>query len=147
MEFVTVQYKSGAEMLNAIMGGHVHLAIDNVTGVRDLVTAGRLRALAATGATRKPELPDVPTMIESGYGDFVITAFFGIVAPANTPQPIVAKLNQAINAGLKTERFQSSLSKLGAQATPESPAQFENLIASETKKWTEIAAAAGIKID
>ncbi len=147
MDFLTVQYKSGADALNAIMAGQVQLAIDNVTAVQALVKAGRLRALAVTSASRKPEFPDLPTMAEAGFPDFVITAFFGIVAPAGTPQPIVAKLNSAINAGLKSEQFTTSLERLGAQASPETPEQFQTLIATEARKWNDIATAANIKVD
>jgi tripartite-type tricarboxylate transporter receptor subunit TctC len=147
IDFVTVQYKSGAESLNSILSGQVQLTIDNVTAVRALVNAGRLRALAVTSATRKPELPDMPTMAEAGVSDFVVTSFFGVVAPAGTPKPILAKLNSVINDGLKSEAFQISLKRLGAQATPESPEQFQALIAGETKKWTDIAAKANIKVD
>lgn len=147
MDFLTVQYKSGADALNAIMAGQVQLAIDNVTAVRALVKAGRLRALAVTSASRKPEFPDLPTMAEAGFPDFVVTAFFGIVAPAGTPQPIVAKLNGAINAGLKSEQFTTSLERLGAQASPETPEQFQTLITTESRKWSDIATAANIKVD
>ena len=147
MQFVTVQYKSGAAALNAIMSGDVQVAIDNVTAVRALVQSGKLRALAVTSATRQPEFPDLPTMIESGFPDFVITAFFGVVAPAGTPQPIVAKLNEAINAGLKSEQFKTSLERLGAHASPETAAQFQSLIGSEASKWKSIATAAKISID
>lgn len=147
MDFVTVQYKSGAESLNSILSGQVQLTIDNVTAVRALVNEGRLRALAVTSATRKPELPDVPTMIEAGVPDYVVTSFFGVVAPAGTPKPAIARLNNVINDGLKSEQFQTRLKRLGAQPTPESPEQFQALIASETKKWTDIAEKANIKAD
>ena len=86
-------------------------------------------------------------MIESGFPNFVVTAFFGIVAPAATPQPIVAKLNGAINAGLNSDQFKTSLHRLGAHASPETPAQFQSLIADESKKWKEIATSAKIKIN
>lgn len=147
MDFVTVQYKSGAESLNSILSGQVQLTIDNVTAVRALVNEGRLRALAVTSATRKPELPDVPTMIEAGVPDYVVTSFFGVVAPAGTPKAAIAKLNSVINDGLKSEQFQTSLKRLGAQPTPEAPEQFQALIAGETKKWTDIADKANIKVD
>lgn len=147
MNFVTVQYKSGAAALNAILTGDVQVAIDNVTAVRALVQGGKLHALAVTSATRQPEFPNLPTMIESGFPNFVVTAFFGIVAPAATPQPIVAKLNGAINAGLNSDQFKTSLHRLGAHASPETPAQFQSLIADESKKWKEIATSAKIKIN
>jgi tripartite-type tricarboxylate transporter receptor subunit TctC len=146
-DFQIVQYKSGAESLNAILGGQVHFTIDNVTAVRALVKDGRLRALAVTSPARKPELPDVPTMIEAGLPGFVVTSFFGVVAPAGTPKPAIDKLNAVINEGLKSEAFRTSLSRLGAQATPETPEQFEALIAGETRKWSDIAATANIRVD
>jgi tripartite-type tricarboxylate transporter receptor subunit TctC len=147
MKFVTVQYKSGAAALNAILSGDVQLAIDNVTAVRALVQAGKLRALAVTSAARQPEFPDLPTMIESGFPDFVVTAFFGIVAPAGTPQPVVAKLNEAINAGMKSDEFKTSLQHLGANPSPATPEQFQSVIVDEAKKWKDIAASAKITID
>jgi len=147
MNFETVHYKSGAESLNSILSGQVQFTVDNITAVRALVQDGRLRPLAITAATRKPELPNVPTMIEAGVPDYVVTSFFGVVAPAGTPKPIVAKLNSVINDGLKSEQFQTSLKRLGAQPSPETAEQFQALIAGETKKWNEIADRANIKID
>jgi tripartite-type tricarboxylate transporter receptor subunit TctC len=146
-DFVIVQYKSGAAALNAIIAGEVQFAIDNVTAVRSFVSAGRLRALAVTSASRRPEFPDVPTMVEAGVPDYVVTSFFGIVAPGGTPKPVVAKLNDAINAGLKSAQFQTSLAALGAQAAPETSEQFQSLIATEAKKWNDLAAAANVKVD
>jgi tripartite-type tricarboxylate transporter receptor subunit TctC len=86
-------------------------------------------------------------MIEAGVPDYVVTAFFGVVAPAGTPPAIVAKLNAVINEGLKTDGLRESLKKLGAEATIASPEQFAAFIAAEMRKWTEIAAVAGIKVD
>jgi tripartite-type tricarboxylate transporter receptor subunit TctC len=147
IDFVTVQYKSGAESVNAILGGQVQFAIDTITAVRALVQEGRLRALAVTSANRQPELPDVPTMIEAGVPDYVVTSFFGVVAPAGTPRPVVEKLNSMINDGIKSEKFQVSLKALGARANPDTPEQFQALIVSETAKWTDIASRANIRID
>lgn len=147
MDFVTVQYTSGAESLNSMLSGQVQFTIDNVTAVRALVNDGRLRALAVTSAVRKPEMPDVPTMIEAGIPDYVVASFFGVVAPASTPRPIIAKLNRVINDGLKSEQFQTSLQRLGAQAAPETPEKFQALIANEMRKWTDIAKASNITVD
>jgi tripartite-type tricarboxylate transporter receptor subunit TctC len=86
-------------------------------------------------------------MIEAGVPDYVVTAFFGVVAPAGMPPEIVARLNAVINEGLKTDALRESLKKLGAEATIASPEQFAAFIAAEMRKWTEIAAVAGIKLD
>jgi tripartite-type tricarboxylate transporter receptor subunit TctC len=147
VDFVAVQYKSSAEFITALLGGQVQFAFDNVTSLRALIDEGKLRALAVTSAERQPDFPAVPTMVEAGVPDYVVTAFFGVVAPAGTSPAIVAKLNAVINEGLKTDALRDSLRKLGAEATITSPEQFAAFIAAETRKWTEIAAIAGIKLD
>jgi tripartite-type tricarboxylate transporter receptor subunit TctC len=145
IDVVTVQYKSGAESVNAMVSGQVQMTINSAAG--PLVKEGRLRALAVTSAARKPDYPDLPTMIEAGIPDYVVTSVFGLVAPAGTPKPIIAKLNDAINEGLRTEAFRAAIQRLGGQATPESPEQFQALIVDELRKWTEIGASANIKVD
>jgi tripartite-type tricarboxylate transporter receptor subunit TctC len=146
IDFATVQYKSGAEMLNAILGGEVDFAIDNIGSVQALVRAGKLRAIAVTSPARKPEFPELPTMAEAGIADYVVTSFFGVVAPARTARAIVAKLNAAINDGLKQPAFQASLRALGAQSSPETPESFRTLIDQEAHKWSDLARAANIDI-
>jgi tripartite-type tricarboxylate transporter receptor subunit TctC len=147
VDFVAVQYKSSAEFITALLGGQVQFAFDNVTSLRALIDEGKLRALAVTSAERQTDFPAVPTMTEAGVPDYVVTAFFGVVAPAGTPPAIVARLNAVINDGLKTDTLRESLKKLGAEATIASPEQFAAFIAAEMRKWTEIAAVAGIKVD
>ena len=147
IDFVAVQYKSSAEFHTALLGGQVDLAFDSVTGVRALVADGKLRPLAVTSATRSADFPDVPTMIEAGVPDYVVTAFFGVVAPAGTPPAVIARLNTVINDSLKTEALQESLKKLGAKASIETPEQFGALIAAEFQKWQGISDTAGIKLD
>ena len=119
IDFVSVQYKSSAEFNTALLGGQVDLVVDNVAGLRALIQDGKLRALAVSSAERQPDFPDVPTMMEAGVPDYVVTAFFGVAAPAGTPAPVIARLNTVINDGLKTEALQESLRKLGAKASIE----------------------------
>jgi tripartite-type tricarboxylate transporter receptor subunit TctC len=147
IDFVAVQYKSSAEFITALLGGQVQFCFDNVTSLRALIDDGKLRALAVTSAARQADFPTVPTMLEAGIPDYVMTAFFGVVAPAGTPPPIVARLNGVINEGLETEALRAALKKLGAAPTIETPEQFTAFIAAEMGKWTEIAAVAGIKVD
>jgi tripartite-type tricarboxylate transporter receptor subunit TctC len=143
VDFVAVQYKSSAEFNTALLGGQIELAFDNVTSLRPFIDSGQLRALAVTSATRQADFPNVPTMIEAGVPDYVMTAFFGVAAPAGTPAPVIAKLNAVINDALRTEALQSALKKLGAAPTIESPEQFAAFIAAEMRKWSDI----GIKVD
>jgi len=147
LDFVAVHFKSGAESLTCVIGDQCQLTIDNVTAVRALMEDGKLRPLAVTSARRQRDFPDLPTMIEAGVPDYVVTSFFGVVAPAGTPAPVIARLNAVINDALRTEAVQAALKKLGAEPTIESPEEFTRFIATEMRKWTEIAAIAGIKAD
>jgi tripartite-type tricarboxylate transporter receptor subunit TctC len=147
LDFVAVQYKSSAEFITALLGGQVDFVFDNVTSLRALIDEGKLRALAVTSTQRQADFPAVPTMLEAGVPDYVVTAFFGVAAPAGTPPAIIARLNAVINAGLETSALRESLKKLGAQATIETPEQFAAFIVAETRKWTEIANVVGIKVD
>ena len=145
IDFVTLQYKSGAEAVNAMLTGQVQFTINSAAA--PLVQEGRLRALAVTSATRKPEYPDLPTMMEAGVPGYVVTSFFGVVAPAGTPKAIVDRINEAINEGLRSETFRTAVQRLGGQTTPETPEQFQSLIAEEYRKWVDIATSANIKTD
>ena len=147
IDFVSVQYKSSAEFNTALLGGQVDLVVDNVAGLRALIQDGKLRALAVSSAERQPDFPDVPTMIEAGVPDYVVTAFFGVAAPAGTPAPVIAKLNSVINDGLRTEALRAAMNKLGATPTMETPEKFSAFIAAEFAKWKGISDASGINVD
>lgn len=147
MDFAIVHYKSGAEAMTGILGRQVDFAIDNVTVTRPLVREGRLSGLAVTSRVRQPEFPDLPTMMESGVPDYEVTSFFGVVAPAGTPAVIITKLNTEINVALKSPELQAALNGLGARPADETPEQFAAHIATELRKWTQIATSASIKLD
>jgi tripartite-type tricarboxylate transporter receptor subunit TctC len=147
LDVVHVPYKSGAEMVTAILSEQVQLAFPDISVVLPLIREARLRALAVTSATRHPQLPDVPTMAESGIGDFSLTFWTGVVAPAATPQPVVDTLNGVINGGLKSAQIQEALAQMGAVANPLTPQEFARFIASETVKWGAIAKGAGVSAD
>jgi tripartite-type tricarboxylate transporter receptor subunit TctC len=112
-----------------------------------LIESGKIRALAVTSEWRNRNLPDVPTMIESGFPGFVTRYWNGVVAPAGTPDVIVNKLSAAINEGLKSPDMQASLAKIGLEPTIVSPQEFAALIAAETQKWATVVKATGIKVD
>jgi len=130
IDFASIQYKSGADFVGALLSGDVQLAIENVTSLRGMIADGRLRALAVTSAVRQKDFPNLPTMIEAGVPDYVVTSFFGVVAPAGTPAPIVVKLNAAINEALKSDALRDNLKKLGAEPTVETADQFSAFIAA-----------------
>jgi tripartite-type tricarboxylate transporter receptor subunit TctC len=147
IDFVAVQYKSSAEFLTALLGSQVDLAIDAALGLRPLLLDKKVRPLALTSAERQDDFPDVPTMMEAGVRDYVVTAFFGVVAPAGTPPAVVAKLNGAINDALATDALRESLRKLAAKPSIGTSDAFGAFIAAEYAKWKGISDSAGIKVD
>jgi tripartite-type tricarboxylate transporter receptor subunit TctC len=144
---VHVPYKSGAEMVTAVLSEQVQMTFPDISILLPLIADKKIKALAVTSATRHPLLPDVPTMAESGVADYVTTFWTGVIAPAGTPADVVGKLNEAINDGLKSPVMRDSLTRFGAQPAPGSPADFAAFIASETKKWSAIAKTAGMKAE
>jgi len=141
-----VPYRGAGLALNDLLAGQVQIMFDTVSGSIGHITAGKLRALAVTTATRSLALPGIPTV-----GDFVpgyeASTFHGIGAPKNTPVEIVEKLNKEINAVLTEPKFNARLAELGATGLPGSPADFAKLIADETEKWGKVVKFTGVKAD
>jgi tripartite-type tricarboxylate transporter receptor subunit TctC len=145
-DIVHIPYKGAAEAVTGVLGGQVQMFFGDIAGVLPLMNDGALRALAVSSETRNPLAPDVPTMIESGVPDYVVLTYIGVVAPAATPSAIIEKLNAAINESLTAPEVAAAFAKLGAEVRPASPQDFAAFLAAETKKWTEVAKAANIKI-
>ncbi len=142
---VHVPYKSGAEMVTAVLSEQVQMTFPDISILLGLIREKKIKALAVTSAARHPELPEVPTMAESGIADYVTTFWTGVVAPAGTPSDVVSKLNTAISDGLKTAAVRESLARVGAQPAPGSPQAFADFIAAEAHKWEAIARTAGME--
>jgi tripartite-type tricarboxylate transporter receptor subunit TctC len=147
IEVVHVPYKSGAEMVTAVLSEQVQMSFPDVSILIPLIREGKVKPLAVTSAHRHPQLPDVPTMAEGGIPDFVLTFWSGVVAPAGTSGKIVERLNSAINAGLKSQQIEETLAGIGAQTMPGSPQEFARFISDETVKWREVAKTAGVSIE
>ena len=147
IEITHVPYNSGAEAMTAVLGGQVQMSMVSLSGLLPLFQEGKLRPLAATSPTRFAELPNVPTMIESGFPDFTVPAFFGVVAPAGTRQKIVEKLNATINQELASPEMQKTIATMGATRGTGSAQDFSEFIAAERRKWQAVADATGIRID
>jgi tripartite-type tricarboxylate transporter receptor subunit TctC len=141
---VHVPYKSGAEMVTAVLSEQVQMTFPDISILLGLIQDKKIKALAVTSAARHPQLPDVPTVAESGIADYVTTFWTGVIVPAGTPPDIVNKLNAAINDGLKSPSVADSLGRVGAQPAPGSPQEFGNFIADEMRKWAAIAKTAGL---
>jgi tripartite-type tricarboxylate transporter receptor subunit TctC len=145
-DLVHVPYKGGAPAMADLMAGHVQVFFENVTNVLPMARAGKVRALATTGETRSPDVPDLPTMVESGI-DVVSYSWTGLFAPAATPREIIIKLNAAINETVTSREMAASIAKYGASPKTGSPGQFGNFLADEILKWGTIVKAAGIKAE
>ncbi len=146
LEMVHVPYKgSGPALIDLMAGQGVQVMFDNMPSAINFVRSGKLKALAVTGPNRVASEPNLPTIKESGYPDFVVETWFGLFAPAGTPRPIVDKLNAEISAALKNPDIQNRLKDLGAQPAWTSPEDYQKLLESDYKKWAEVAKKAKIE--
>jgi tripartite-type tricarboxylate transporter receptor subunit TctC len=142
IDFVHVQYSSS--YLPDLLGGQVQASFSPIPTVIEQIKAGKLRALAVTGAAPSSSLPGIPTVGEFVPG-YEASAFNGVGAPRGTPADIMDKLNDAINAGLADPKIQARLAELGSVPAPMSRVQFGKFIVEYTEKWGRVIRAAGIK--
>jgi tripartite-type tricarboxylate transporter receptor subunit TctC len=147
IDVVVIPYKGAATAVTDLIAGQVDMTFEPTSVLVAHIHDAKMRPLAVTSAARIAQLPDVPTMIESGLADFTSYSWTGLVAPAGTPAPIVERLNAAINQGLKSPDMTSNLGRLGAQTRVGSPQAFAAFIAEETQKWGTIMTSAGVKLD
>jgi tripartite-type tricarboxylate transporter receptor subunit TctC len=144
---VHISAKAMTQSIADLLGGQIQVACEATTVLLPLIQAGKVRPLAVMNPTRIPELPDVPTTVESGLPDLVVTAWAGVLVPAGTPDAIVSRLNADINAGLNSPEVKDSLAKLGAQPKIGSPQEFQAFIADEMRKWAEMVKLSGAKME
>jgi tripartite-type tricarboxylate transporter receptor subunit TctC len=144
VDLVHVPYRGGGPVMTDLLGGQVQVLFGSTSLTIEQISAGKLRPLAVTTATRWEGLPDIPTVNDfvSGYE---ASAVFGLGAPKNTPVEIVDKLNKEINAGLADPKIKARLADLGVTVLSGSPADFGKVIADETEKWAKVIKFAGIK--
>ena len=146
-DIVYIPYKGAAQSVTDLLGGRTQMTIDGLIILGPLIQDGKLRPLAIAGAARWPELPDVPTLIESGFPDFSHDAWTSVVAPAGTPPQIVSRLNAVINDGLRTPAAKASLAKLSSIAKIGSPEDFARFLTVEVPKWAALVKLAGAKVE
>jgi tripartite-type tricarboxylate transporter receptor subunit TctC len=146
VNMVHVPYRSGGPALTDLISGQVQTYFGALPVSIEHIRAGRLRPLAATGATRSDVLPDIPAMGESVPG-YEASTWFGVGVPRNTPAEIVARLNREINAGLADPKMKARFADLGSLLFVGSPSDFAKFIAAETEKWTKVVRFAGIKAE
>jgi tripartite-type tricarboxylate transporter receptor subunit TctC len=146
-DIVFVPYRGMAQAMTDLVSGQIQMMIDGIGSLLPHIRDGKVRGLAVTGKTRSPDLPDVPTMIESGYPDYVLLFWTGIVAPAGTPPPIIGKLNAAVGAGLNSAEVKQSLAKFNVEPNVTTPQEFSAFLTAEAHKWADIVKVTNIKIE
>ena len=145
VNIVHVPYKGSAPAIVDLLGGHVHMTFDAVPVVLPHVRAGKLKALAVATAKRSPLAPDVPTMDEAGVAGFTGGTWWGVLAPARTPAPVVERLAKEIGAIVRTSEVSQTFTARGFEPVGNTPAEFRAFIESETRRWLKVAQDAGLK--
>lgn len=147
IDVLHVPYKGSAPAVTDLIGGQVQFMFDNMPSSWPHVQSGKLRALAVTTTERSKSAPDVPTMKESGFANFDVSSWFGLIAPKGTPPEVVDKLNAAMVKALDKPEVQLSFEKLGAVGVKTTPAEFGQFIKSEVEGWAPVVKASGATVD
>ncbi|MPZ36522.1 MAG: tripartite tricarboxylate transporter substrate binding protein [Rhizobiales bacterium] len=147
IDIVPVPYRTMNQAFTDLLSGQMDIIFDSPAPLAHLLREGKIRALIGLGKQRMALLPDVPTMAESGFPDLQVITWNGLVAPAGTPDAIIARLNTAVNEGLKSPQVRDALTKFSSEPLGGTPQDFAAMVAVESKKWAEIIRLAGVKID
>lgn len=147
LDMVHVPYKGGAAAITDTIAGRVDVLFLNQDNVLPHVRAGKLRALAVTSPQRNPAYPDVPTIAESGFPGFAAQSWFGVSAPAGTPDEVVRVLNEATNKALQDAALRQRLESVGFVVANGSPDDFARFVQDEIARWAKAAKASGARVD
>ena len=142
---VHIPYKGTGPALTDLLGGHIPMAFAPIPASHANVSAGMLRALAVTSKTRSSLLPDVPTISESGLPGFEASLYYGLVAPAGTPRPVIDKLNKELRAALASDEVKKQQGLDGTEITPGTPEDYADFINRDEKKWSQLVKASGVE--
>jgi tripartite-type tricarboxylate transporter receptor subunit TctC len=146
IDLVHVPYKGTGPMISDMLGGQLSLTIASAVPLTPQVKAGKLRGLGVTGPKRSPAFPDLPAIAETVPG-YEVVNWFGIVAPARTPRPIVNRINSELNAALKSPELVKTLASQTAEAVGGTPDAFANVIKADYAKWAKVVKASGAQVD
>lgn len=146
-DIVHIPYKGSAPAVTDLLAGQTNMMFDNIPSSLPHIKAGKLRAIATTGAKRDPALPDVPTLSESGVPGYESGVWFGLMAPAKTPRAVIDRLNAAAVKATEDPDFRKRMADLGYNIIPGSPEKMAAMIQDEIKRWAPIVKASGAKVD
>jgi tripartite-type tricarboxylate transporter receptor subunit TctC len=147
IDVVHVPYKGAPEIVTSLLSGQSQYAFPTFSTALPQVRAGKLRALAVTGAKRNAQLPDVPTMSEAMPPGFELEAWFGLWAPAGTPADIVRRLNADVDAILRDPEFRTKLASDGSEVVSGTPEEFAAYVRSEAAKWDRVVKDSGARVE
>lgn len=147
LDIQPIPFKGTGPAMTELLAGRINALFSNLLTAKPLIEAGKLRALAISGPQRVASLPDVPTVAEAGVPGYSALQWYGLVAPAGTPQPVVDKLQTEVRNALRTAEVRERLAQDSADPIGSAPAEFAALIKSELEKWTAIARAANIQAE
>jgi tripartite-type tricarboxylate transporter receptor subunit TctC len=147
VQFVHVPYKGTAAAQVDLLSGRLQFMFDSIISALGNAKAGKLNALAVTSPERWPSAPDIPTMAESGFPGFNMTAWFGLMAPAGTPAPIVSRIAEVLSKGLQNVEVRDRIAAIGAEAGRMTPTEFGRYIHAENTRWKKLFADGLIRIE
>jgi tripartite-type tricarboxylate transporter receptor subunit TctC len=147
IKLVFVPYRGAAPVITDLLGGQIDAACAAKSGLLPHIQSGKARLLAVTSKRRWSEFPEAPTLEESGMPGFPTEQWFGLLAPAGTPQAAIDRINSAVNEGLRLPGLRSSIAKLGLEARTGTAQEFAAVLASDVRKWATIAAQTGVRIE
>ncbi len=142
-----IPYKGAAQALTDVISGNVELYMSSVPTLIGQIRNGKLRPLAVTSAKRVDDLPNVPTINESGYSGFDAVTWFGLLAPAGTPKDVIARINTEFNKALQNAELRQKLGNEGADPAGGTPEQFAALIRDEIPRWGRVVRESGARVD
>lgn len=145
LDMLSVPYKGNAAALTDLRGGQIQLMMGDIALMKPHIESGALKGLAVTSAQRSAAMPQLPTMQEAGVPDYELVGFIAAFAPAKTPAPVVQRLNDEMTRILRDREFVELMTRGGVDPAPTTPAGLRDWVVAETRKWTELARAAGIQ--
>ena len=147
IEWIHVPYKGGAAGINDLLGGQINSQFTTIIGTIQHVKAGRLRWLAVSTAQRSRAVPDLPTIAEAGVPGFDVGGWYGVLAPAKTPPPVIAFLSSEVNKALKSPDVGDRFAADGSEPVGRTPADFSAYIKSEIAKWAKVVKETGVRAE
>jgi tripartite-type tricarboxylate transporter receptor subunit TctC len=133
--------------INDLIAGHVQVIWESLNSIAPHARSGKVRALAVSGARRSPGFPDLPTIAEAGVPGYEAGTWTGVIAPANLPRPVLAKLNGAVNEAIRSQLFTERFAMIGDEPAGGTPEQFAETIKRDSARWAEVVKRSGAKID